>query len=134
MERGGGGAADPDDQCREVMIRLFPDVAESAARAVRQRELVIAVEGVADRLAPVEADIVVDVLAERVGEIHLACEHVLVVDEDLEMNMRGAAAIPAGIEAAELDFAARVGHLRSAHEGGPGGIDPVIVALSGIAG
>src|SRR2546423_7588053 len=134
VERGLHGAADANDQRRQIMIGLFPDVAKSAARGVRQRQLVTAVECGARDLAAVGADIGENVLAERIRKIHLAGEHVLVVDEYLEVDMNGAAGVPAGIDAAESGLTACVRELGAAHKGTARSVDVAPVALAGIAG
>ncbi len=75
---------------------------------IREREPVAVAEHGAHRFAPTSAEIGQNVLAERVGEIHLAGEHVQLVDEDLEVDLHGVADIPAGIDAIEQRFATRI--------------------------
>ena len=56
------------------------------------------------------------VVADVVREVQLACEDD-VVDVDHDVDVHGAAGIPAGIDRSELDVARRVGALLTAQEG-----------------
>ncbi len=102
---------------------------------VRARDEVRAVERVALGCAcAVRRDVCEDVFRQCVGEIHLPGQHRLLVEQHLEMDVRGAAAIPAGENGLERDVAGFTRRLRAAQEFLALGRDPLIVALPVIAG
>ncbi len=116
------------------MVGLLLDGAEAAVAPIGERKAVIAVERVACPPAAVGGDVGVDVLAQCIRKVHLSGEHVLLVGEHLEMDVGGAALVPAGIDGAERDLAARVDQLRAAHEGAACRVDGVILTLAAVAG
>jgi hypothetical protein len=56
----------------------------------------------------------IDLAADRIREIELSRDKVPVVEDDLEMNMRRAARVPARVDGVEAHHAIAIGELRSA--------------------
>src|SRR3981081_1289023 len=75
----------------------------------------------------------IDEFVDGVGKIHLSGEHVAVIEKHLEVNVRGAARVPARIDRFETDRALAVGELRAAEELLPDGREVLLVALALVA-
>jgi hypothetical protein len=104
-----------DDQLDEVGGVLLLDAGKGGASR-RPRDMIVAVDRVAGRPTPIRRRIEVQKLRQRVGKEYLPGQDVLLVEEDLEVDVRRAAAVPPGIDCVELHDAASVGHLGPAQK------------------
>src|SRR6185436_18200669 len=97
--------ADADDQRSQITIGLFLHVAEGRMSvAAMQGDAVGRVESVALCLAiRVGADLLINELAQPIGEEELRRRDLAVLEDDLEMDVGRPAAIPPGIDRVEGD-------------------------------
>ncbi len=75
----------------------------------------------------------IDEFVHRVGKIHLPGEHIAVVEQHLEMHVRGAAGVPARIDRFETDRTFAIGELRAAEKFLSDGRKVLLVALALVA-
>jgi hypothetical protein len=90
-------AVDADDEGGAIGAARFFGIGKRVGAALLDKNEVVGVHGVALLLALAVGRMRrVDVLADGIGEIELAGDKVLVVQDDLEVNMRRAARIQPG--------------------------------------
>src|SRR6476620_10169437 len=99
----GGCGRFQSREARPIGAAVFLDGNERFAAALLLEDEIVGVEPVT--LGPplaIGRKLRVDALADSIRKIELACDEILVVEDHLEMDMRRAARIPAGINGGEV--------------------------------
>ena len=124
-----------DDEGSAIGPALFLDAHQRIGTTlILEDEVLFVGEHVALRLTLAIGRVAgVDARAEIVGKIKLAGDEALRVEQNLEVDMRRAAWIPARIDRGEARLTTGIGELRAAQEGLPACRDAVI-ALAAITG
>src|SRR5882757_7361180 len=132
VRRCNGGTIDAENERNRIAVALLLDGAE--AHPVWIVEIHETIVGV-DDLTRVQAvcigrNVRIDEFVHRIGKIHLSGEHVAIIKQHLEVNVRSAARVPARIDRLKANRAYAVCELRSSQEFLPDRRDILLVALA----